>query len=92
MPQNFEPCDKHPTIRDTASKGSQNQNVVWARTAGSYFKKDQEYGIIPQKGIIVDSSIRHIAQKISVQDGDKEAMINSYLEEVNRILLLNMRN
>uniref|UniRef100_M1DH17 Uncharacterized protein n=1 Tax=Solanum tuberosum TaxID=4113 RepID=M1DH17_SOLTU len=29
-------------------------------------------------------------RKISVQDGDKEAMINSYLEEVKRSLLLNI--
>ncbi|KAG5599463.1 hypothetical protein H5410_030833 [Solanum commersonii] len=29
-------------------------------------------------------------QKISVQDGDKEYMINSYLEEVKRSLLLNI--
>uniref|UniRef100_M1DU84 Uncharacterized protein n=1 Tax=Solanum tuberosum TaxID=4113 RepID=M1DU84_SOLTU len=28
--------------------------------------------------------------KISVQDGDKEAMINNYLKEVKRILLLNI--
>ncbi|KAG5629738.1 hypothetical protein H5410_001455 [Solanum commersonii] len=49
-----------------------------------------EYGITPQKGVIVDSSVRHIASKISVQDGDKEAMIKSYLEEVKRSLLLNI--
>ncbi|KAG5599903.1 hypothetical protein H5410_031273 [Solanum commersonii] len=49
-----------------------------------------EYGITPQKGIIVDSSVRHIARKISVQDRDKEAMINNYLEEVKRNMLLNI--
>uniref|UniRef100_M1DAZ7 Uncharacterized protein n=1 Tax=Solanum tuberosum TaxID=4113 RepID=M1DAZ7_SOLTU len=53
-------------------------------------KRIQEYGITPQKGIIADSSIRHIARRISVQDGVKEAMINSYLEEVKRSLLLNI--
>ncbi|KAG5590639.1 hypothetical protein H5410_041153 [Solanum commersonii] len=35
-------------------------------------------------------SVRHIARKISIQDGDKEAMINIYLEEVKRTLLLNI--
>ncbi|KAG5596003.1 hypothetical protein H5410_037235 [Solanum commersonii] len=34
--------------------------------------------------------VRHIARKISIQDGDKEAMINNNLEEVNRSLLLNI--
>uniref|UniRef100_M1DWI2 Uncharacterized protein n=1 Tax=Solanum tuberosum TaxID=4113 RepID=M1DWI2_SOLTU len=53
-------------------------------------KRIQEYGISPQKGIVGDSSIRHIGRKISVQDGDKETMINSYLEEVKRSLLLNI--
>ncbi|KAG5579600.1 hypothetical protein H5410_050227 [Solanum commersonii] len=33
---------------------------------------------------------RSIAKKISVQDGDKEAMINSYLEEIKRSLFLNI--
>ncbi|KAG5585565.1 hypothetical protein H5410_045999 [Solanum commersonii] len=36
-------------------------------------KRIQEYGITPQKGLIEDSSVRHIARKISVQDGYKEA-------------------
>ncbi|KAG5629856.1 hypothetical protein H5410_001573 [Solanum commersonii] len=40
--------------------------------------------------IIVDGSVKHIARKISVQDEDKEAMINCYLEEVKRSLLLNI--
>uniref|UniRef100_M1DK87 Uncharacterized protein n=1 Tax=Solanum tuberosum TaxID=4113 RepID=M1DK87_SOLTU len=53
-------------------------------------KRIQEYGISPKKGIIVDRSVRHIARKISVQDGDKEAVINSYLEEVKRSLFLNI--
>uniref|UniRef100_M1DNM9 Uncharacterized protein n=1 Tax=Solanum tuberosum TaxID=4113 RepID=M1DNM9_SOLTU len=53
-------------------------------------KRIQEYGINPQKEIIADSSVRHISQKISVQDRDKEAMINNYLEEVKRSLFLNI--
>ncbi|KAG5605483.1 hypothetical protein H5410_026975 [Solanum commersonii] len=51
---------------------------------------EKEYGISPQKGIVADNSVRYIARKISVQDGDKEAMINNYLEEVKRSLLLNI--
>uniref|UniRef100_M1DV29 Uncharacterized protein n=1 Tax=Solanum tuberosum TaxID=4113 RepID=M1DV29_SOLTU len=53
-------------------------------------KRIQEYGITPQKGIIIDSSVRHIARKISVQDGHKEEMINNYLEESKRSPLLNI--
>uniref|UniRef100_M1DU20 Uncharacterized protein n=1 Tax=Solanum tuberosum TaxID=4113 RepID=M1DU20_SOLTU len=53
-------------------------------------KRIQEYGITPQKGIIVDSSVRHIAQKKFIQDRNKEEMIKNYLEEVKRNLLLNI--
>ncbi|KAG5599612.1 hypothetical protein H5410_030982 [Solanum commersonii] len=42
------------------------------------------------QGIIVDSSIRHIARKISIQDENKKEMINNYLDEVRRNLLLNI--
>jgi len=34
--------------------------------------------------------MRHIAWKISIQDGDKEEMINNYLDEVRKNLLLNI--
>ncbi|KAG5615134.1 hypothetical protein H5410_014958 [Solanum commersonii] len=53
-------------------------------------KRIQEYCLVPQKRIIQDSSVRHIARKISIQDGDKEEMINNYLDEVRRNLLLNI--
>ncbi|KAG5585613.1 hypothetical protein H5410_046047 [Solanum commersonii] len=53
-------------------------------------KRVQEYCITPQKGVIQDSSVRHIARKIFIQDGNKEEMINDYLEEVRRNLLLNI--
>ncbi|KAG5570726.1 hypothetical protein H5410_060492 [Solanum commersonii] len=42
------------------------------------------------KGIIQDSSVRHIARKTSIQDGNKDEMINNYLEEVIKNLLLNI--
>ncbi|KAG5590510.1 hypothetical protein H5410_041024 [Solanum commersonii] len=50
----------------------------------------QEYCLVPQKGIIRDSSVRHIARKISIQDGNKEEMINNYLDEVRKNILLNI--
>ncbi|KAG5590213.1 hypothetical protein H5410_040727 [Solanum commersonii] len=53
-------------------------------------KRIQEYCITPQKGIITKSSVRHIAQKISIQDENKEDMIKNYLEEIKRNLLLNI--
>lgn len=52
--------------------------------------KIQEYSSTPQKKIIDDSSVRHIARKISFQEGDKTEMINEYLEEVKRNLLLSI--
>jgi len=49
--------------------------------------KIQEYSSVSQKEKVDDSSVRHIARKISFQEGDKEEMINDYLEEVKRNLL-----
>ncbi|XP_075103464.1 uncharacterized protein LOC142178045 [Nicotiana tabacum] len=49
--------------------------------------KIQEYSSKPQKEVIDDSSVRHIARRISFQEGDKAEMINNYLEEVKRNLL-----
>ncbi|XP_070045086.1 uncharacterized protein [Nicotiana tomentosiformis] len=49
--------------------------------------KIQEYSSKPQKEVIDDSSVRHIARKISFQERDKAGMINNYLEEVKRNLL-----
>ncbi|KAG5579975.1 hypothetical protein H5410_050602 [Solanum commersonii] len=46
-----------------------------------------EINKIPQKGIIDDNSVRHIARRISFQEIDKESMINDYLEEVKINLL-----
>ncbi|KAG5630796.1 hypothetical protein H5410_002513 [Solanum commersonii] len=50
----------------------------------------QKYCITHQKGIIQDSSVRHIARKISIQYGNKEEMINNYLKEIKRNLILNI--
>ncbi|KAG5632144.1 hypothetical protein H5410_003861 [Solanum commersonii] len=37
-----------------------------------------------QKGIIQDSSLRHITRKISIQEGNKEEMINNYFRTKSR--------
>ncbi|KAG5611600.1 hypothetical protein H5410_022881, partial [Solanum commersonii] len=50
----------------------------------------QDYGTIPYKGIIADNSVKHIAKRISIQDGNKEEMIKEYLDEIRRNLLLNI--
>lgn len=53
--------------------------------------KIQEYTNITQREThIDDSSDRLIARKLAFQDGDKDAMINDYLEEVKRNLLRTM--
>ncbi|KAG5571212.1 hypothetical protein H5410_060978 [Solanum commersonii] len=46
-----------------------------------------EYHKIPKKEIINDNTVRHIARRISFQEGDKEIMINDYLEKVKRNFL-----
>ena len=43
-----------------------------------------------QNGIYTGSSIKHIARRISIQDGNKEEMINDYLEDVKKNLLQNI--
>ncbi|KAG5579995.1 hypothetical protein H5410_050622 [Solanum commersonii] len=42
------------------------------------------------RGIMQDSFVRHIARKISIQEGDKEKVINNYLDEVTKKFLLNI--
>ncbi|KAG5590224.1 hypothetical protein H5410_040738 [Solanum commersonii] len=37
---------------------------------GSISQKIQDYGTIPHKGIVADNSVKHIAKRISIQDGD----------------------
>ncbi|KAG5609426.1 hypothetical protein H5410_020707 [Solanum commersonii] len=55
------------------------------------FKTIQDYKSIPHKGIIADTSVRHMARRISNQDeNDQNKMINNYLEEVKKNLLLNI--
>ncbi|KAG5569980.1 hypothetical protein H5410_059746 [Solanum commersonii] len=53
-------------------------------------QKIQDYGTTPHKEVIADNSIKHIARRISILDGNKEDMINEYLEEVWRNLLPNI--
>jgi len=56
----------------------------------SISQRIQDYGTIPHKGIIADNSVKHIARRISIQDGNKEEMIKEYLDEIRRNLLLNI--
>ncbi|TMW80081.1 hypothetical protein EJD97_024119 [Solanum chilense] len=49
------------------------------------------YEDAPKKELNVEnSSIKHIARRISIQDGNKQEMINNYLEEVKRNLMENI--
>ncbi|KAG5579890.1 hypothetical protein H5410_050517 [Solanum commersonii] len=46
-------------------------------------KTIQDYKSIPHKGIIADTSMRHMARRISNQDeDDQNKMINNYLEKI----------
>lgn len=47
----------------------------------------QAYEDAPKKGLNAGSSIKHIARRISIQDGNKQEMINEYLEDVKRNLM-----
>ena len=44
----------------------------------------------PQKGISKGSSIKNVARRISIQDGNKEEMVNNYLAEIKKNLLTNI--
>ena len=44
----------------------------------------------PQKGISTWSSIKNVARRISIQDGNKEEMINNYLAKIKKNLLTNI--
>nr|XP_009630211.1 uncharacterized protein LOC104120188 [Nicotiana tomentosiformis] len=68
-------------------KDSKTKTLYGQELLDSVKTKIQEYSSNPQKERIDDSSVRHIARKISFQEGDKEEMINDYLEEVKRNLL-----
>ncbi|KAG5594620.1 hypothetical protein H5410_035852 [Solanum commersonii] len=48
------------------------------------------YDTTALKELAVDNSVRHMARRISNLDGDKEELINNYLNEVRRNLLLNI--
>lgn len=52
--------------------------------------KIQNYKEIPQRKLLTENSIKHIANRISIQEGDKDEMINEYLEEVKINLLQNL--
>ncbi|KAG5631024.1 hypothetical protein H5410_002741 [Solanum commersonii] len=47
-------------------------------------------GTNPHKSGLVDNSVKHIVRRISIQDGNKEEMINEYLNEFRKNLLINI--
>ncbi|KAG5588632.1 hypothetical protein H5410_049066 [Solanum commersonii] len=53
-------------------------------------KSIRDYGIETHKILVADPSVKHIARRISIQDGNTNNMINDYLEEVRRNILLNI--
>ncbi|KAG5599201.1 hypothetical protein H5410_030571 [Solanum commersonii] len=69
------------------TKVSPDLNKLYHELLDTISERITEYNEIPQKGIIDDNSVRHIARRISFQEGAKESMINDYLEEVKRNLL-----
>ncbi|KAG5605487.1 hypothetical protein H5410_026979 [Solanum commersonii] len=71
--------------KDTKTKVLYGQELLDLIT-----QKIQDYGTTPHKGVIADNSVKHIARRISIQVGNKEEMINEYLDEVRRNLLLNI--
>ena len=48
------------------------------------------YQDFPQKNISAGSSIKNIARRISIQDGNKEDLINNYLAEIKENFLTNI--
>ncbi|KAG5590053.1 hypothetical protein H5410_040567 [Solanum commersonii] len=71
--------------KDPMTKSLYDQELL-----DSISQRIQDYGTIPHKGIIADNSVKHIARRISIQDGNKEEMIKKYLDEIRRNLLLNI--
>ncbi|KAG5606409.1 hypothetical protein H5410_027901 [Solanum commersonii] len=53
-------------------------------------QKIQEYGIDSHTVLVADNFVKHVARRISIQDGNTEDMIKEYLEEVRRNVLLNI--
>ncbi|KAG5579482.1 hypothetical protein H5410_050109 [Solanum commersonii] len=75
----------HSDHKDPMTKSLYGQELL-----DSISQRIQDYGTIPHKGIIADNSVKHIAKRISIQDGNKEEMIKEYLDEIKRNLLLNI--
>ncbi|KAG5621154.1 hypothetical protein H5410_006372 [Solanum commersonii] len=75
----------HGPTKDLMTKSLYGQELL-----DSISQRIQDYGTISHKGIIADNSVKHIARRISIQDGNKEEMIKEYLDEIRRNLLLNI--
>ncbi|KAG5569309.1 hypothetical protein H5410_059075 [Solanum commersonii] len=53
-------------------------------------QKIRDYSTETHKIVVTDPSIKHIARRIFIQDGNTDDMINNHLEEVRRNILLNI--
>ncbi|KAK4706654.1 hypothetical protein R3W88_033786 [Solanum pinnatisectum] len=64
-----------------------NKQLIGQELMDTTKEKIVDYKTILPDNIVKDNSVRHIARKISFQDGDKEQIIQDYLEEVRKNLL-----
>ncbi|KAG5599622.1 hypothetical protein H5410_030992 [Solanum commersonii] len=72
-------------------KDPQTKSLYGQKLLDLISKTIQDYKSISHKGIIADTSVRHMVRRISDQDeDDQNKMINNYLEEVKKSLLLNI--
>ncbi|KAG5599896.1 hypothetical protein H5410_031266 [Solanum commersonii] len=63
------------------------KQLIGQELLDSIKEKNNYYNIIHLEKIIDDHSVRHIARRISVQEKDKEKIIQDYPEEVRKTLL-----
>ncbi|KAG5574943.1 hypothetical protein H5410_055077 [Solanum commersonii] len=61
-------------------KDLMTKSLYGQKLLDSISQRIQDYGTIPHKRIIADNSVKHIARRISIQDGNKEEMIKEYLD------------
>ncbi|KAG5596060.1 hypothetical protein H5410_037292 [Solanum commersonii] len=77
--------------RRTNPMDAQTKSLYGQELLDLISKTIQDNKSISHKGIIADNSVRHMARKISDQEeDDQNEMINHYLEEVKKNLLLNI--
>ncbi|KAK4717924.1 hypothetical protein R3W88_016262 [Solanum pinnatisectum] len=77
---------RHPMFNEF-KQDPKTKQLIDQELMDSIKEKIVDYKTIRPKNIIEDNSVRHIARRISFQEGDKEQMIQDYLEEVRKNLL-----